>query len=109
MNIQACLIKLGYKAVVWNNSYEGIKPHELETRPIPALAELEAVWPQIEAEQIAEQSAKETAQLAKAQEIIDNLPDWQQVSNAIDSATTIAALKVITKKLARVVYIHLRE
>ena len=58
---------------------------------------------------IAEQTAKETAQLAKAQEIIDNLPDWQQVSNAIDSATTIAALKVITKKLARVVYIHLRE
>jgi len=109
MDILLCLIRLDYKAVVWGNSYEGIKPHELETKPIPSLAELEAVWPQIEAEQIAEQSAKETAQLAKAQEIIDNLPDWQQVSNAIDSATTIAALKVITKKLARVVYIHLRE
>lgn len=53
MDIQSCLVKLGYKAVVWGNSYEGIKPHELETKSIPALAELEAVWPQIEAERIA--------------------------------------------------------
>ena len=67
---------------------------------------LEATYLAVE---VAEKEARETAQLAKAQEIIDNLPDWQQVSNAIDSATTIAALKVITKKLARVFYIHLRE
>jgi len=46
---------------------------------------------------------------AKAQEIIDNLPAWQRVSDAIDSATTIAAMKIILKKIARVVYIHLRE
>jgi hypothetical protein len=63
MEIQSCLIRLGYKAVVWGNSYEGIKPHELETKPIPSLAELEAVWPQIEAERIAaEEAAKEEAE-----------------------------------------------
>lgn len=50
MDISKCLTKLGYKAVVWSNSYEGIKPHELETRPIPTLAELEAVWPEVQAE-----------------------------------------------------------
>ena len=61
------------------------------------------------AEELAKKEMAEALQEAKAQAIIDNLPDWQQVSNAIDSATTIAALKVITKKLARVVYIHLRE
>ena len=57
----------------------------------------------------AAQATKAAEQAAKAQEIIDNLPAWQPVSDAIDSATTIAALKAIVKKLARVVYIHLRE
>ena len=50
MDIQLCLIKLGYKAVVWGNAYDGIRPHELETRPIPSREELEAVWPDIKAE-----------------------------------------------------------
>jgi hypothetical protein len=48
--------------------------------------------------------AEEAAIAAKHQALIDNLPSWQQVSDAIDSATTIAALKVIVKKIARVVY-----
>jgi hypothetical protein len=39
---------------VWNNSYEGIKPDVSETRPTPTLAELEAVWPEVEAELILE-------------------------------------------------------
>jgi hypothetical protein len=66
MDIQSCLIKLGYKAVVWGSSYEGIKPHELETRPIPSLAELEAVWPQIQTEMEAEKvSAEAKAKLEK--------------------------------------------
>ena len=59
MDIHACLIKLGYKAVVWDNSYAGIKPNELETRPIPALAELEAIWPQVEAAKEAEKVSAE--------------------------------------------------
>lgn len=50
MDIQACLIKLGYKAVVWNNSYDGIVPHKLETRSVPSLKDLESVWPGVQAE-----------------------------------------------------------
>lgn len=53
MEIMSCLKKIypDWKGVVWNNSYEGIKPHELEKRPIPKLEELEAVWPQAQADQ----------------------------------------------------------
>ena len=42
-----------WNGVVWGNSYEGIKPDISETRPIPSLAELEAVWPEIEADRVA--------------------------------------------------------
>lgn len=52
----------------------------------------------------AAQAAIEAARAAKAQEIIDNLPSWSAINTAIDGATTIAQLKVIVKKLARVVY-----
>jgi hypothetical protein len=65
MNIMEGLQKIhrGWQGIVWGNSYEGIKPHELETRPIPSLAELEAAWPQIEAERIAkEDDAKAEAE-----------------------------------------------
>jgi len=43
-------------------------------------------------------------QEARAQDIVDNLPSWAEIETAITNATTIAALKVIVKKLARVVY-----
>lgn len=50
MDILACILKLypDWQGVVWGNAYEGIRPHELETRPIPSIAELEAVWPEVE-------------------------------------------------------------
>lgn len=51
----------------------------------------------------AEVDAK-SAEAAKQQAFIDNLPTWQQVSDAIDGVNTIAGLKVVVKKLARVVY-----
>ena len=41
---------------------------------------------------------------AKAQAIVDNRPSWQAISDAIDSATTIAQLKAIVKKGLRVTY-----
>lgn len=41
----------------------------------------------------------------KLQEIVSNLHTWQQVSDAIDGVTTIAGLKTVVKKLARVVYL----
>ncbi|MCK5610307.1 hypothetical protein KAR91_51015 [Candidatus Pacearchaeota archaeon] len=48
---------------------------------------------------------KRTAdKLQKQQDIIDNLPSWQTVSDSIDNAMTIAAMKIIVKKLARIVY-----
>jgi hypothetical protein len=48
-------------------------------------------------------AAEEAAAQRKA-DIEESIPSWQQVSDAIDSATTIAACKIILKKLARVVY-----
>lgn len=53
MDILKCLVRLlpGWRGAVWNNSYNGIRPHELETRPTPSLSELEAVWPMIEKEE----------------------------------------------------------
>jgi len=53
MDVLACLLRVqpGWKGAVWGNSYAGIKAHELETREIPALAELEAAWIEIAREQ----------------------------------------------------------
>jgi len=53
MKIILCLRKLQpqWRGLVRNNLYEGIEPHELEIRPIPSFAELESVWPEVEAEQ----------------------------------------------------------
>lgn len=46
----------------------------------------------------------ELALVQKEKDIVDNLPTWQQVSDAIDAVSTIAGLKVVVKKIARVVY-----
>ena len=56
------------------------------------------------AAEAAAQAAEEARIAQKQQDIIDNLPSWQQISDAIDAATTIAATKAILKKIARVVY-----
>jgi len=50
MNILSCILRIypDWQGAVWDNSYEGIKPHELEKRPIPTLEELEAVWPEVQ-------------------------------------------------------------
>lgn len=52
MDIIQCLVKIhpGWKGAVWENKYEGIKPDKLEKRPIPTIEELEAVWPQVQAD-----------------------------------------------------------
>lgn len=49
-------------------------------------------------------TAIKAAQELKAQEFLDNLPSWEKVKTAIEGATTIAALRAIVLKLARVVY-----
>lgn len=106
MDIMQCIQRIypDWRGAVWSNTYEGIKPHELETRPIPSLAELEAVWPQIEAERIAAEQAEAARVAAKTQAIIDNLPSWAQVSDAIDNAFPNIAQRTVIKKLARIVY-----
>lgn len=48
--------------------------------------------------------AREQEVVAKFQAFNDNLPSWAEVETAIDGVTTIAGLKVVVKKLARVVY-----
>jgi hypothetical protein len=54
----------------------------------------EAAAAQAEADRIA----------AKVQAIAENLPSWQEIDDAITAATTIAGLKVIIRKMARVLY-----
>lgn len=46
----------------------------------------------------------ENEQQQRVDDIGDNLPNWNQVSASIDNATSVAGLKIIVKKLARVVY-----
>lgn len=41
---------------------------------------------------------------AKAQAMIDNLPSWAEIEAAIEAVSSLAGMKVIVKKLARVVY-----
>lgn len=52
MDILLCLQKIhpGWNGAVFDNCHEGIKPHESETREIPSLKELEAVWPKVQEE-----------------------------------------------------------
>jgi len=52
MNIFACILKIypDWVGSVRNNSFDGIMPATTETRPIPTLKELEAVWPAVQAE-----------------------------------------------------------
>jgi hypothetical protein len=53
---------------------------------------------------IAEQEAKEAAQIIKAQAYIDNLPSWSQIKKNINNITDLAGAKAFLLKLARVVY-----
>lgn len=48
--------------------------------------------------------AEAAKQAAKVQDIVNNLPSWQSVSDAIDNVATLAAMKIIFKKVCRIVY-----
>ena len=45
-----------------------------------------------------------SAQAAKAQAFIDNLPSWDLVSTAVDNIDSLNSAKAFIKKLSRVVY-----
>ena len=80
MDILKCILKIypDWKGSVWEDKYEGIVPNELETRPIPTMVELEAMWPQIQAEEAAQANVEATK--AKLREIdlksIRSIREW---------------------------------
>lgn len=80
MILLECLRKIhpGWNGAVWDNSYKGIRPHELETRPIPTLTELKAVWPQVQAELEAEKVSAEAKANLVALDIksIRSIREW---------------------------------
>ena len=103
MNIAECILYLNPQAkfVCWNNDYKRIVWNKSHTGIKPTLAELEAVWPTVEA-LIADREAKPARILA---EIVDNLPTWSAINDQIDGITTLAQAKKALKKIARVVYL----
>ena len=70
-------------------------------------AQLKAADPN-EVARIAEAETKRQAQLAKAQEIITNLPDWATVKTAINAAFPDTKQNNLITKALRVVYILAR-
>jgi len=50
------------------------------------------------------QAAQVVVQAAKAQSIIDNLPSWAQVNQAVTNISDLPSAKVFIRKLARVLY-----
>ena len=49
-------------------------------------------------------TAEEARQAAKAQAIIDNLPTWAEVDQAVTNISNLADAKAFIRKLARIVY-----
>lgn len=72
--------------------------------PRPTEAEIQAWIGEYLIWKAAQDQAEADRIAAKAQAIIDNLPTWQEIDDAITAATTIAGLKVIIRKMARVLY-----
>jgi len=77
---------------------------ELTGTDIPAqIAEAFLALPD-QAAAAVEAAAKAALEAEKAQAIIDSLPSWQAVSDAIDAAFTNVGQRKIIKKMARVLY-----
>ena len=95
MDILPCILKIypDWKGVVWGNTYEGIKPHELETRPIPTMIELEAVWPEVQAEMLIEQ--KRQAYKAEADPLY---AEWQALLAAGHEDAETRRLEWVAKR-----------
>ena len=72
------------------------------------VADVIANYDTLEAAYLAEQQAIKDAELAKAQEIIDNLPSMEVITAAINNAFPDPKQNAFVKKLARVVFILAR-
>ncbi len=89
-----------WNGAVWGNSYEGIKPDVSETRPTPTLAELEAVWPEIEAEELKE---KTNAEVMTKLELIDKqsirgIREWIALQPTAEKFTKDLELEAATER-----------
>ena len=102
MDITKCILYIypDFQCSVRNNDYATIQVPASEIRTIPTYAELEAVWADVQAAEVSE----ETRITTKAQAIVDNLPSWSQVESDLDAISNLAEAKAALKKLARVVY-----
>lgn len=91
--------------LIQNALNAGYTIDQIEEREVTPLEYAEARM--LDPVYIARQQSLQEQKLAeeqKLQNIVSNLPSWQEVSDAIDGVSTIAGLKVVVKKLARVVY-----
>jgi hypothetical protein len=96
MNIIRCIQKIipGWTGAVWDNSYEGIKPNETETRPIPTLAELEAVWPDVQKDiALDDVRSNRAAAYPDFREYLDGIVkgDQAQIQKYIDDCLAVKA------------------
>jgi hypothetical protein len=60
--------------------------------------------PEFSPAELAARDAETAANVQRLLDIGDALPSWAAVETAIDNAASVAALRAIVKKLARVVY-----
>ena len=91
--------------LIKNALAQGYKENDVIEKEVTLLEYQEAlkIDPVMIAAEAAAEAAK-TLEQTKLAAIQENLPDWDTIKTAIENATTIAALKVIITKLARVVY-----
>lgn len=110
MDIVKCLKKIypDWKGVVWENSYDGIKPNETEIRPIPSLKELEAVWPIVQQEELAKVNIEKAGKEAKEKAVSDTLPSWSAVETVIKESKNLEDLKKIVTDLAKIIYMTVK-
>ncbi len=54
-------------------------------------------------------TAKAQQQIDRDVELADALPTWASIEGAVDAITNLAEAKVFLKKLARVLYLHIKN
>jgi adenylosuccinate synthase len=88
------VIENGYDSLIWMD--------DIQTKP--SLAEIEAAYLVIQAEELAIKQAEQAKIDARVQAVVANLPSWSQVNAAVTAISSLADAKAFIRKLARVVY-----
>lgn len=110
MDIVKCLKKIhpNWQGIVWNNSYEGIKPNETEIRPIPTLQELEAVWSIVQQEERIKITIDKASKEVKEKAVSDILPSWSAMETVIKESKNLEDLKKVVTDLAKIIYMTVK-